>query len=184
MASKTKEARTPRQFARVVIEEVRPQVDCGRFPIKRVIGERVEVTADIHADGHDVLFAVLQYRSSSQKQWQEVKMEPLVNDRWTGGFSVSAQGRYFYTVSAWTDRFPSWSRDLRKKFDAGQDITLDILVGVNLITEAAERAAGTDGERLSSWGAELSTGREKDPQLALEAAQDPDLVELMQRHAD
>jgi starch synthase (maltosyl-transferring) len=184
MASKTKGARTPRQIARVVIEEVRPQVDCGRFPIKRVIGERVEVTADIHADGHDLLFAVLQYRSPSQAQWQEVKMEPLVNDRWKGVFSVSEQGRYLYTVSAWPDRFASWSRDLRKKYDAGQDVALDILVGVNLITEATERAAGPDGKRLTTWAAELKASREKNPQLAVEAVQDPDLIHLMQRHAD
>ena len=184
MASKTKETRTPLRLTRVVIEKVRPEIDCGRFPIKRVIGERVEVTADIHADGHDVLFAVLQYRAPSQAQWQEVKMKPLGNDRWTAGFAVSEQGRYLYTVLAWTDRFTSWSRDLRKKFDAGQDIALDILVGVNLITEAAERASGPDGKQLSTWAEELSAAPQKNPQLAVDAVQKANLVELMQQYAD
>lgn len=184
MGRNTKETCTQHRVTRVVIENVRPEVDCGQFPIKRVIGERVEVSADIHADGHDVLFAVLQYRSPSQTEWQEISMQPLVNDRWTGEFSVSEQGRYLYTIIAWTDRFASWRRDLRKKFDAGQDITLDILVGRNLITEAAERAPGLDAKRLLSWAKEFAISGEKEPRLAVEAAENSDLLDLMQSHAD
>ena len=41
--------------ARIVIEGVQPEVDCGLFPIKRTVGEKVVVEADIFADGHDVL---------------------------------------------------------------------------------------------------------------------------------
>ena len=184
MVSKTKETGIPVPVTRVVIENVCPEVDCGHFPIKRIIGEQVEVTADIHADGHDVLFATLQYRSPSQNEWQEIKMEPLVNDRWTAAFSVTEQGRYLYTVTAWPDRFASWRRDLRKKFDAGQDIALDLLVGRNLITEAAERSSGADAKRLLSWAEELAISGEKDRRLAVEAAENPDLMELMQSHAD
>jgi starch synthase (maltosyl-transferring) len=184
MPSKTRAARPPLQLRRVVIEKVSPEVDCGRFPIKRVIGERVEVTADIHADGHDLLCAVLQYRSPSETEWQERKMEPQANDRWTAGFTVSEQGRHVYTVQAWADRFASWCRDLRKKFEAGQDVALDILVGVQLMIEAAERADGPEGNRLSNWAEEIRAQREKNPQLAVAAAQDEGLAELMQRHAD
>ncbi len=184
MASKAKGIRTPPRLTRVVIENVRPEIDCGRFPIKRVVGERVDVTADIHADGHDVLFALLQYRSPSQNQWQETRMKPVANDRWMAGFTVAEQGRYLYTVAAWPDRFASWNRDIRKKLDAGQDITLDILVGINLITETAERASGSDGKRLSECAVEIKTLREKNPLLAVDAAEEPSLVELMQRHAD
>ncbi|PYY12505.1 MAG: hypothetical protein DMG61_16315, partial [Acidobacteria bacterium] len=85
---------------KVIIENVRPEVDGGRFPIKRTIGERVEVTADIFADGHDVLYALLRNRHTSQQDWQETPMEPSVNDRWQGGFYVSAQGRHLYTLQA------------------------------------------------------------------------------------
>ena len=140
---------------RVVIENVQPEIEAGRFAIKRVIGERVEVTADIHADGHDILFAVLQHRSPSQSDWQEVAMQPLVNDRWTAEFKVSEQGRYFYTVCAWVDPFKSWWRDLRKKFEAGQDVGLDLLVGVALIEDAAARAHGNDREQLLHRASEL-----------------------------
>ncbi|HET9183631.1 MAG TPA: alpha-1,4-glucan--maltose-1-phosphate maltosyltransferase [Candidatus Angelobacter sp.] len=184
MVSKTQESRAPLRLTRVVIENVRPEVDCGQFAIKRVVGEQVEVTADIHADGHDVVFAVLRYRSPSQAEWQEIKMESLVNDSWKAAFPVSEQGRYLYTVTAWTDRFASWHRDLGKKFSAGQDIALDILVGKDLITQAAGRASGPDAKRLLSWAEELAMSGEKEPRLGVEAAENPELIQLMQSHAD
>src|SRR5712692_8797296 len=129
-------------FARkVVIENVRPEIDCGRFPIKRTIGERVEVTADIFADGHDVLYAVLRHRPASRPDWEEVPMQSLENDRWQAEFRVDAEGRHLYTLQAWTDRFLSWSRDIVKKFEAAQDLSVDILVGVQLIEATAQRAS-------------------------------------------
>jgi len=168
---------------RVVIENVQPEIEAGRFAIKRVIGEHVEVTADIHADGHDILFAVLQHRSPSQRDWREVAMQPLVNDSWKAEFRVSEQGRYFYTVSAWVDPFKSWRRDLRKKFEAGQDVGLDLLVGVSLIEDAAGRAQGNDREQLLLRATELKEERAKNQQLALESVDDQ-LTALMQRYAD
>src|SRR5713226_4818454 len=83
---------------RVVIENVEPQVDCGRFPIKRTIGDRVSVTADIFADGHDILHAVLRHGPAAQPDWDEVSMEPQPNDRWQAEFSVRSQGRHLYTL--------------------------------------------------------------------------------------
>ena len=78
----------PGSLQRVVIEAVEPQVDCGRFPIKRVVGERVTVTADIHADGHDAIAAALQYRRTGAEEWSEVPMTAADNDRWQGTFVV------------------------------------------------------------------------------------------------
>lgn len=169
---------------RVVIENVRPEIENGRFPIKRVIGERVEVTADIHADGHDLLGAVLQHRPQSETEWREVRMEPLVNDRWKAEFSVSAQGRHLYTVCGWIDPFASWKRDLRKKFDAGQNISLDLLGGVELIEVAAKRAKGSDGKKLSAQAADLRERCDSDLRLAVEHANNPVLAGLMEKHVD
>src|SRR6476659_3447380 len=95
---------------RVAIEGVRPEIDCGRFPIKRTVGEEVVVLADIFADGHDVLAAVVKHRPVGAADWSEVPMTPLVNDRWTGRFAVGAQGRHEYTVEGWVDRFATWLR--------------------------------------------------------------------------
>ena len=169
---------------KVIIENVRPEIDGGRFPIKRTIGERVEVTADIFADGHDVLYAVLRNRHTAQQDWQETPMEPLVNDRWQGRFYVSAQGRHLYTLEAWTDRFQSWIRDLAKKFEAGQDISVDILVGVQLIEATAARASGKDKIFLSTSAEEIRKLAAADMSRAVEKASRAELKFPMIRNAD
>jgi len=101
----------PDLLRRVVIEAVRPQVDGGRFPIKRVVGEEVVVTADIFADGHDVLAAVLLYRRAGEADWREAPLELVENDGWRGRFVVESLGRYEYTIEGWIDRFESWRHE-------------------------------------------------------------------------
>src|SRR6266576_3962908 len=109
-----------RLLRRVVIEAVLPQIDCGRFAIKRTVGDDVQVTADIHADGQDAVAAVLMFRRLGESEWSEAPMRLLDNDRWLGSFTAGSLGRYEYTVEAWIDRFSSWRHDLSKKVGAGQ----------------------------------------------------------------
>ena len=85
-----------------------PRVDCGRFPIKRIVADEVAVSATIFRDGHHVLGAAVRHRAPGARRWQEAPLEPLGNDRWRGSFAVDAPGRWTYTVSAWTDRIASW----------------------------------------------------------------------------
>ncbi len=118
--------------ARVVIENITPQVDCGRWPAKRVIGEAVTVEADVFADGHDVVGCVLLYRPGESAEWNRVPMSPLGNDRWRARFAVRELGRYQYTVAGWIDHLATWQRDLAKKEAAGQDIKVDLLRGTEL----------------------------------------------------
>ena len=118
--------------ARVIIENLTPQVDCGRFPVKRVIGDDVTVEADVFADGHDMVSCALLYRAANAKEWTRAPMVPLGNDRWRGKFPVRALGRYLYTVSAWVDHLATWRRDIAKKEEAGQDIAVDLLRGKEL----------------------------------------------------
>ena len=101
--------------ARVVIESITPQVDCGRFPVKRVVGEPVIVEADAFTDGHDVVSCVLLYRAEHAEAWEQVAMSPLHNDRWIARFTPKTMGRYLYTVKAWVDHLATWKRDLAKK---------------------------------------------------------------------
>jgi starch synthase (maltosyl-transferring) len=124
---------------RVVVEGVLPQIDCGRFPIKRVVGETVTVTADIHADGHDVLAAVTMVRRAGEDAWLDIVMEPSGNDRWQAAFTVEAIGEYEYTIEGWIDRFGTWRSELSKKFGAGQDVGSELLEGAALIRETLER---------------------------------------------
>jgi starch synthase (maltosyl-transferring) len=169
---------------RVVIENVQPQVDCGRFPIKRIVGDRVEVTADIFTDGHDLLHAVLRHRPAAQSDWEEVAMEPQTNDVWQGEFSVPTEGRHVYTLQAWTDRFQSWSRDLAKKFEAAQDISVDIVAGIQLIEATAACIAGKDKGLLTARAEEIRKLAATDVASAVEKSSSPELQALMIRNAD
>jgi len=131
----------PSLARRVVVENVRPQVDCGRFPIKRTVGETVRVTADIHADGHDVLAAAVLYRRAGDADWREVPMEFVENDSWAAAFVVEALGRYEYTIEGWIDRFASWRHELSNKVGAGQDVSSELLEGAAIVESVSPERA-------------------------------------------
>ncbi len=169
---------------RVVIENVRPEIQGGRFPIKRTIGEPVEVTADVYADGHDIVHSVLLHRPLSRRGWEEVPMQPLVNDRWQAKFVVSAEGIHLYTLQGWVDPFQSWSRDFFKKLEVGQDISLDLLTGMQLVEAAAKRASGEDAQRLAAFAGEASRLRKQNLSAAVERLSNVELTTLMMLHAD
>jgi starch synthase (maltosyl-transferring) len=167
---------------RVVIEGVQPEIDGGRFPIKRTVGEQVLVEADIFVDGHDAISSVLCYRKQGEAQWQEVPMDFLVNDHWQGVFFVATTGRHEYTVVAWADHFKSWRRDLKKRIDAGQDVAVDLLVGATLIEEASQRATEDDAGWLRSWANVLR--KEGSQSHKIEVALDEQVNQFMKRYPD
>ena len=134
---------------RAVIEGVEPQVDGGRYPAKRCLGDAVLVEADVFTDGHDLLSVVLLYRRESNSEWVEAPMSSTVNDRWRGEFVVSELGRWVFTVEGWVDTFKTWRRDLEKRILAGQDASVDYLIGADLLDAGANRAMGDDTGRLS-----------------------------------
>ena len=136
---------------RIVIEGVKPEIDNGRFPIKRIIGDKVIVETDIFADGHNVLSAMLLYRRENDPSWTEVPMEFLVNDRWRGSFTVTELGRYRYTFTAWVDRFKTWQQDMVKKVKAKQDVSVDLLIGAQMIEEASKHAEKRDANTMQDW---------------------------------
>jgi starch synthase (maltosyl-transferring) len=168
---------------RVIIETVRPEIDCGRFPIKRARGEKVIVEADAFTDGHDLLGCVLSYRKGIAGHWTEIPMTSLGNDRWRGDFTVTDLGLYQYTVTAWIDRFMSWRRDLRAKVEAGQDVTVELLVGAELLQQASKRASGAAAEQLRTWAKTLSTATRGDDE-SIELALDTELALQMARFPD
>ncbi len=141
---------------RAAVEAVTPRVDDGRFPVKRTLGDRLVVEADAFVDGHDAVSVVLAHKRSTAAGWTESPMEPLGNDRWRGEFALQHLGRHAYTVIAWPDAFGTWRRDLAKRVEARQDVSMDLLVGAALVAAAAERATLEDAARLRSWAAELS----------------------------
>jgi starch synthase (maltosyl-transferring) len=173
-----------RELRRVVIERVEPAVDGGRFPIKRTVGERVRVRADIYADGHDLVRAVLLYRQTNETEWVEEAMRLVENDRWERDFKVETLGRYAYTVVAWVDRFRSWSGDLLKRVEAGQDISVDVLVGAEIVQASADRARGADSKKLADAAMKLKELSTRDREAALRVAQSPELALLVNRNRD
>ncbi len=167
--------------SRVVIENVQPEVDAGKYAIKRTVGESVVVEADVFTDGHDALAVFLRFRASDEPQWQEVAMRPLVNDRWEASFPVDQIGVFQYTVCAWIDRFVTWQRDLRKRVAANQAAAVDFLIGAELIEAGMRRATGNDADRLEQWVRRL---RHKDAVVhATQICEDLELSALMQRYS-
>lgn len=140
---------------RAVIEAIEPAVDGGRFPIKRIVGDRVLIQADVFGDGHDAIQAALVYRKPGGSAWQRVPMRALHNDRWETLLTLDEIGQYRYTVEGWVDHFATWHRDLKKRVEAGQNIAIDLLVGAELVASAAARATGKDSTTLAAWAAKL-----------------------------
>jgi starch synthase (maltosyl-transferring) len=159
---------------RVVIEEVSPQVDAGRHPANRVVGDRVTVTAAIFGDGHDQLGAHLLYRRANERRWRFTPMTPVNNDIWTGSFTVDKLGGWHFTLLGWVDHFVTWESELRKRLGAqmdpartaagdpatgpglsagalpgDQDIPLALRTGAILLKQGAGRARGADAKRLA-----------------------------------
>lgn len=174
---------TRRTLSRIAIENMSPEVNGGRYPIKRILGDSVTVEADIFADGHDALSAVLIYRKEEGPQWREVPMEPIGNDRWRAAFSVSAPGSYRYSIVAWIDRFETWRRDAAKRFEAGDDLFGEFPIGAGLIETAARQAEQTDAEKLRSWAADLRS-ESLSPEEKLDLLALPEVGELVRAHAD
>lgn len=171
----------PHATQRVIIEDVTPEIDGGRYPVKRTVGESVAVSARIFADGHDVIAARLRYRLKTARKWMDVPMVLHGNDWWQASFIVTANTRYQYTVEGWIDRFASWRADLAKRIQVGQDVASELLEGATIVTAAAARATGADGRWLSERAALLSSDRPASQRA--EAALDPALQAAMSRHA-
>ncbi len=161
---------------RIVIERVEPEVDAGRFPIKRTVGEEVVVEADLFADGHDAIACVLLYRKADARNWSEVAMEPLGNDRWRAGFRVRELGRYQYTVQGWIDRFRSWRQELARRVEA-EDIAVALESGAALVEAATGRARERDAKRLKTYAMALCAEEPIDARRA--RALEGELSELM-----
>ena len=142
------------------------------------------VSADIFAEGHDVVDAALQYRRDGDADWQYEPMQLVTNDRWEAGFRPGSVGVYFYTLRGWVDSFKTWARDLGKKADAGQDVSLELKTGVKLLAAAAERASSADLEMLNALSARLERIAGTDAAAAVAFSEDEDLILLMSRYRE
>lgn len=140
------------------ITDVYPSVDGGRFPVKRIVGEPVEVWADIYRDGHDVIAAALVWRHEGDGEWQHAPMTLHSDDRWGGAFVPDRPGRYTYAIEAWTDQFASWRHRFAQQQRDGSDHTLDALEGAGMLTQAQAGSPGAAAVIIRQCEIYLQTG--------------------------
>lgn len=172
----------PETWSPIIIEAVQPEVDGGRYPIKREVGDRLEVSADIFKEGHDVLAAVLRYRTMKEANWHEAVMSHVDNDRWAGHVFLHENTRYRYTIGAFTNTFESWRQEVTKKSQANEPIESELLEGRALVERAANRALGSDKARLDEF---LKQWRSSDaPEDQLRVALDERLATLVECHQE
>ncbi len=166
---------------RAIIENVTPSVDGGRFAVKRALGERVVVEADVFTDGHDAIHCLLMHRKPGAKDWVETPMKFLENDRWRAEFTVSELGIWEYSLIAWADFFLTWRNDLVKRKEP-DDIALALLSGAELIARSAARAKSREAQELKGW--ETSLREQSDPLARRQLALDDRLLRTMISQAD
>jgi len=167
---------------RVVIERIRPDVDGGRFPAKRVAGEHVTVEVNTFADGHDRVAAMLRHRHETETDWTETPLTPDGNDRWHAEFTVTRLGRYHYTALAWIDAFATWQHDLKRRPATDADLSLVYQMGADLISAAAARAKGAEAKQLMDASTRLrGKASEADKRTA---ALDDGLTRLMTQYGE
>jgi starch synthase (maltosyl-transferring) len=188
---------------RVIIEAIQPQVDCGRYPVRRFLGDQIDISAAIFSDGHDHVSARLLYKCEGEPSWRSTPMVPLVNDMWKSSFTVDQIGAWIYTIQAWVDHFDTWCDDLKKRLAAQpdpsdparrdlppQDIPLAFQIGAQLLDQAAARAAAggkeskaADVKRIKTIAASLRALA--DQKLALyDYPLSPEIEALVARYPD
>ncbi|HEY4643704.1 MAG TPA: maltotransferase domain-containing protein, partial [Bacteroidota bacterium] len=167
----------------IQVGSLSPVVDCGRYPVKRIVGESCVVEADIFRYGHEILRAVIKWRRKHERKFAEVPMV-LVNwglDHWSGQFPLKENGRYVFTVEAWTDRFASWVADLKKRVEAGQEnVASEVSEGLRLVRDVQRRAKGRDRKTLDGFITKMSESVSHSPAV-LELALRDELSEIMTR---
>lgn len=177
-----REDRNLNERQRIVIEKVWPEIDGGRFPIKRVPGENVVVRADIFTHGHDDIMAVLLYRTKKEEDWHKVRMALLGNDRWVGSFMIEEEADYFYTVKGYVNEFGSWRKDMERKACASSDVSVDLKIGAQIIEKITGRLFEPEVKRLESWVEQLK--EPVDLKAALSVAMSKELSDTVEANLD
>jgi starch synthase (maltosyl-transferring) len=173
---------------RVLVEAVTPRVDDGRYPAKRVVGDRVDVSCDLVSDGHDALAGAVFYRQSSPAEtpWQAEGLRPLGNDRFGASFEVAALGVWEFAVEGWVDAFTTWRLGTQKKLEAGQEVASELVSGGILLRACAARADATQDGDAATLRASAETLEDVTlpPQRRFAAASAAPAVEAAGRHPD
>lgn len=167
---------------RVIIEKIYPQLDGGIHPIKCIVGDRIEVKADVFSDGHDVIAASLRYKHLKERNWKEVRMNHQENDRWAATMTLEKEGQYQYKVEAWVDHPLNWQHGIGRKIDDGQHVSSELLEGAAYLKELLKKTKGEEKNYLD----QLIEQFENDAsyQEAVKSAVSDKLHQLLIKHPD
>jgi len=170
----------------IVIERIQPELDGGRYPVKRVVGDQLVVTADVFADGHDLLDAALLLRADDEDRWREAPMRPIDNDRWSGHVELTRNRWHVYAIEAWRDAWETWRHGIHRKVEAAVAVPVELEEGRLLVTAAAaraEEAEAADDVRLLR-DALAAFGRARSEATRLAALDSETVAAAVRRHPD
>lgn len=167
---------------RVVITNVSPSVDGGIYPAKAIIDRPMTISADIFSDGHDHVAAAVFIRHKDEKQWKELPLQFNENDRWETSITPTKLGTYEFQVSGWIDKVSTWQADLRKRYEAGQDIRVDIGIGIELAEKIHKIASGKNKELLRDWIKRVKADKDSEAQISI--ATETSFAELARKCRD
>lgn len=165
---------------RIIIENVMPQLDGGAFPIKRIVGQTVSVTAAVFADGHDVVEACVKYKHENEKKWKEVRMTSTVNDEWFAEFKVEKQGNYNYFVEAWVDYALNWQHGTDRKIQDNQYVKSELLEGAEYVRAVREWTTSSESDYLNHLDYIFTNEGEYDK--AVQEVNSPKLTAIFKKH--
>ena len=147
---------------RIVIENVMPQLDGGINPIKRIVNQKVNVSADVFSDGHDVIECCVKYKHENDKKWKEVRMEPTVNDSWNASFKVEKQGFYTYYIEGWVDYALNWQHGTLRKIQDNQYVKSELLEGAEYVRAILDSVDNNEKDYLNTLVYYFTTEHEYD----------------------
>lgn len=165
---------------RIVIENLSPQIDCGAYFIKRIVGQTVTVTADVFSDGHDIIECCVKFKHEADNKWQEVRMVPKENEQWTAAFKVEKQGLYSYFVEGWVDYALNWQHGTERKINDNQYVKSELLEGAEYVKSVLEFANDSEKEYLEKLAAYFTNEFEYD--IAIREAMSPELHHIFKKY--
>jgi len=168
------------QQTRIVIENVSPQIDCGAYFIKRIVGQTITVTADVFSDGHDIIECCVKFKNESNKKWQEVRMVPKQNDQWSADFKVEQQGNYTYFVEGWVDYALNWQHGTERKIQDNQYVKSELLEGAEYVNAVLKLATASEKVYLKKVAAYFIT--ESDYDVAIKEAMSSELHQIFKKY--
>lgn len=165
---------------RIVIENLSPQIDCGSYFIKRIVGQTINVAADVFSDGHDIIECCVKFKHESDKNWQEVRMVPRDNEQWTATFKVEKQGFYSYFVEGWVDYALNWQHGTERKIQDNQYVKSELLEGAEYVNAIMNLANDSEKEYLSKLAAYFTNESEYD--MAIREAMSHELHQIFKKY--